>query len=190
MNNPTGQFDASKIVARRDAEITGTDSGATHMTGPHDREYVRVAAIEAAQRAKARISEAALRSADLAECERRCGKIQRRFDHGATPAPPSVSKRFAVDVTKVLPDQRQVFGWASVCSRGGRPVIDKQGDIIPVNELEPAVYEYVLSNREGGDMHVVKGASRCIESVMFTQEAACAWDRPGHGRLVCGVCHR
>jgi hypothetical protein len=75
-----------------------------------------------------------------------------------------------IEVKKVDKDKMQVFGWASVVNKGGEPVIDLQDEIIPIEELEPAVYEYVLNSRDGGDMHEDMGVSKCIESMMFTTE--------------------
>lgn len=81
-----------------------------------------------------------------------------------------VDKQFKVQITKFDQDKRQVFGWASVCTKNGEYICDKQDDIIPVESLEEAVYDYILSSRDGADMHTVKGASRCIESMVFTKE--------------------
>lgn len=79
-------------------------------------------------------------------------------------------RQIAVDVRKVDKDKMQLFGWASVVTKDGRPVLDLQEDFIPVEELEPAVYDYVLNSRAGGDMHETMGVSKCIESMMFTEE--------------------
>lgn len=87
-----------------------------------------------------------------------------------TMRPEGVAKAMRVDIKKSDPDKRQVFGWMSVCTKGGEYFFDKQDDMILVDALEPAVYEYVLSSRVGGDMHVEKGVSRLIESMMFTKE--------------------
>lgn len=75
-----------------------------------------------------------------------------------------------LDVRKADPDRRQVFGWASVIEKNGEPIIDKQGDIIPVSALEPAAYDFVLFSRDQGDMHEETGKGRLIESMMFTTE--------------------
>ena len=75
-----------------------------------------------------------------------------------------------LDIKKLDPDQRMVYGWASVVEKDGKPVVDKQGDIIPVAELENAAYEYNLNSRYGSDMHQRKGVSKLIESMVFTKE--------------------
>jgi hypothetical protein len=63
----------------------------------------------------------------------------------------------AVDMTGQIAgideDKHQVFGWASIVQKDGRPVVDLQGDYITVDELEKAAYEYVQKSRIGGAMH-------------------------------------
>jgi hypothetical protein len=87
-------------------------------------------------------------------------------------------------VSKVVEDKMQVFGWASVSSVNGQDIIDKQGDIIPIAELEKAAYDYVLYSREQGDMHSKRNVGRLIESFVFTPEKASAGfiakDENGH----------
>ena len=88
------------------------------------------------------------------------------------------ARQLKVDVKKVDQDKRQIFGWASVVTKNGEVIWDKQGDAIPVEELEEAVYSYMLQSRDGGNLHVVKGVSRCIESMMWTVEKAAAMGVP------------
>lgn len=76
------------------------------------------------------------------------------------------------DLVKSDPEQQLLFGWASVSSIGGEMVIDKQDDIIPVEEIEKAAYEFVLFSREMGDMHEKRGVGRMVESCVFTPEKA------------------
>jgi hypothetical protein len=70
-----------------------------------------------------------------------------------------VSKSELADVTwtgqiaKVDTDKRQVFGWASVSAINGEDVVDLQGDIVPIDEVEKSAYRYVIESRKGGDMH-------------------------------------
>ena len=73
-------------------------------------------------------------------------------------------------VTKVDEDKRQVFGWASVAAVDGQPVVDKQDDIIPVDELEKAAYDFVLYSRRQGEMHSLIGTGRLIESMVHNAE--------------------
>lgn len=95
-----------------------------------------------------------------------------RVGKGAAPENGGEADGFtlSVPITKFDADKRQVFGWASVIEKDGQPVIDSQGDIIPLDELEPAAYDFVVSSREGDDMHVGTAKSHLIESMVFTPE--------------------
>ena len=72
-------------------------------------------------------------------------------------------------------EKRQVFGWASVVELNGQAVEDRQGDVIPPDELEKAAYNYVTNSRVGGRQHQREGdtpfhASDMIESLVLTKE--------------------
>ena len=73
-------------------------------------------------------------------------------------------------ITKFDPDQQLIFGWASVASRLGNLVVDKQGDVILPEDLEKAAYNFVLYARKHGDMHDRVGTGRMIESMVFTKD--------------------
>jgi len=82
---------------------------------------------------------------------------------------------WSAEISKVDEDKRQVFGWASLTSVDGQPVVDRQGDYIPLDEIEKAAYHYVLSSRKGGDMHARDGegpkhTADLIESFLVTPE--------------------
>ena len=68
-------------------------------------------------------------------------------------------------------EKRLVFGWASVAERvDGETVVDWQDDIVEIDELEAAAYDFVQFYREGSDMHERGGfdIAVLIESVVFT----------------------
>lgn len=75
-------------------------------------------------------------------------------------------------IIKVEDDQQLVFGWANIIkTAGGSTLLDRQDDFIDDEvELEKAAYEYVLHSRDGGEMHVRKGVSTLVESVVLTKE--------------------
>lgn len=75
-------------------------------------------------------------------------------------------------IVKIDDDKRLVFGWASIIKDAdGRVLIDRQDDFIDSeDELEKSAYDYVLNSRDGGEMHVRKGVSTVVESVVFTKE--------------------
>lgn len=80
------------------------------------------------------------------------------------------------EITKINPDRREVFGWASITEMKGEPVFDLQGDYIETSELEKAAYDYVLDSRVGGEMHqrmkksAPKQVGTLIESFVVTPE--------------------
>ena len=79
--------------------------------------------------------------------------------------------RISGKIQKADDDQRLVFGWASVAAdRDGVPVVDSQGDIISISELERGAYNFVEFYREGGEMHERTGVARLVESMVFTPE--------------------
>lgn len=77
---------------------------------------------------------------------------------------------FLFTFAKVDIDQRMIFGWASISSVDGVEVVDKQGDVIPISELEPAFYDFVLKSRTLGNMHESTGHGSLVECMLFTPE--------------------
>ena len=75
-------------------------------------------------------------------------------------------------ICKDAPDQQIVFGWAQVYKdKDGRILVDHDEDFISSSEeLEKAAYDFVLKSRDGGEMHVRKGVSTLVESIVFTKE--------------------
>ena len=74
-------------------------------------------------------------------------------------------------IAKVDTEQRLAFGWASIAlDDSGNPVIDHQGDIIPVAELEKAAYTYVAKSRDASEMHERRGVATLVESIVVTDE--------------------
>ena len=77
------------------------------------------------------------------------------------------------EIQKSDNDKRLVFGWANVATRANGEVIqDWQDDIVEPEDLEEAVYEYVLNFRDGGEEHIpgLRKKCRMVESVVFTDE--------------------
>jgi len=73
------------------------------------------------------------------------------------------------EISKVDTDRRQVFGWCSLSEIDGNPVVDLQGDWLPIEETEKAAYRYVIESRKGGDMH------KRVRKGLTTN-----WDEPLH----------
>ena len=80
------------------------------------------------------------------------------------------------EIVKAEPEQRLVFGWASIATKDGKIVVDKQDDMILPEDLEKAAYDFVLFCRSQGDMHKTDESTspiqvgRLVESMMFTKE--------------------
>lgn len=77
---------------------------------------------------------------------------------------------FRFVIKEADPKQQMIFGWASIVMKGDRLVIDKQGDMILPEDMEPAVYDFVLEKRDHGHKHQVLGTGRLIESMWFSKE--------------------
>ena len=76
-------------------------------------------------------------------------------------------------IQKSSEDERLVFGWASVAERtNGETVVDWQEDIVEMEELEAAAYDFVQFYREGSEMHERGGLDIgvVVESMVFTAE--------------------
>lgn len=56
-------------------------------------------------------------------------------------------------IFKSDPDSRIIYGWASVITKRGEPVIDTQGDIIDAPVLVKAVTDFMIDAREAHVMH-------------------------------------
>lgn len=82
---------------------------------------------------------------------------------------------FDGEIKKSDTEKRQVFGWCSLSKVDGVDVVDRQGDYVPIDEMEKSAYHYVVNSRKGGDMHQRVGdeplhTSDLIESFVVTPE--------------------
>lgn len=97
------------------------------------------------------------------------------------------------DIVKLDNSQHMVFGWASIVTIDGKEITDTQDDMISVNTIENAAYEFVLYARKGGEMHQsgadgnVTGIGRLIESVVFTHEKQTAMLNSLHAQGIGGA---
>ena len=73
-------------------------------------------------------------------------------------------------IIKVDSEQRVAYGWASVISKGGQPVIDTQGDIIEAGELVKATTEFMQDARLAKAMHAGDGIGEVLHSFPLTKE--------------------
>lgn len=70
-------------------------------------------------------------------------------------------------VLKVDEDKQLVYGWASVWSVGGRPVVDKQGDVMFTDDVRDAAHGFMKDARTAGEMHALDGVGTVVESVLL-----------------------
>jgi hypothetical protein len=83
-------------------------------------------------------------------------------------------------IVKIDQEKQLVFGWASVIKdTNDKILLDRQEDFIESeDELEKAAYDYVLKSRDGGEMHIRKGVSTMVESVVLSKEKQLALGIP------------
>jgi hypothetical protein len=75
-------------------------------------------------------------------------------------------------IFKVDEEQRIVYGWASVITEKGEPVVDTQGDVISPDELTKAVNDFMLDDRVGKVMHEGDRTGTIVHSFPITKEIA------------------
>jgi hypothetical protein len=73
-------------------------------------------------------------------------------------------------ILKTDDEQRMVYGWASVVTEKGEPVIDRQGDIIEADTLVKAVNEFMEHVRVGKAMHTGEQVGVVVHSLPITKE--------------------
>jgi len=97
------------------------------------------------------------------------------------PAEPAFTAN--VEVAKSDEHKNLVFGWASVALKDGRFIEDHQGDLIDVEDLEEAAYEFNIVGRATGDMHKSQPFGELVESMVVTQDKVDAgWPEEFLGR--------
>lgn len=74
------------------------------------------------------------------------------------------------DFEKVDDELRIVYGWASVTSEANKAIVDLQGDIIEIADLQKAAHDFITFERQAGDMHVEMGVGTVVDSVVFTAD--------------------
>lgn len=88
----------------------------------------------------------------------------------AKTAPAAKSFAVVADVVKSDDDQQVVYGWASIVEVNGSPVIDSEGDVISIEDLERAALDYVEQSRMASINHTGLNVGTLIESIVFTKE--------------------
>jgi hypothetical protein len=76
------------------------------------------------------------------------------------------------EILKSNDEQRMVWGWASVISENGKPVVDTQGDVIYPDEMVKATNAFMESVRAAKAMHEGGKIGEVIHSLPLTEELA------------------
>jgi hypothetical protein len=79
------------------------------------------------------------------------------------------TKSLPISVHKIDTENRQLFGFASMSTVNGKDVEDLQNEIVPIEVIERAAYEYMQKSRDVSDAHKQRGVATCIESMVFTK---------------------
>ncbi len=72
-------------------------------------------------------------------------------------------------ILKADDEQRMIWGWASVAVEKGRQVVDTQGDIIDMVDLQKAAHAFISDYREAASMHRKREIGTVVESIVFTK---------------------
>ncbi len=81
-----------------------------------------------------------------------------------------MTKSIEGKILKTDDEQRMVFGWASVVTEKGEPVVDRQGDVIEADTLVKAVNEFMEHVRVGKAMHTGDQVGVVVHSLPVTKE--------------------
>ena len=81
-----------------------------------------------------------------------------------------MTKNIEGQILKTDDEQRIVYGWASVVTENGVPVVDRQGDVIEADTLVKAVNEFMEHVRVGKTMHSGEQTGMVIHSLPVTKE--------------------
>ncbi len=77
-----------------------------------------------------------------------------------------------MQILKIDPEQRIAYGWASVVTENGAPVIDRQGDIIDPQELSRAASQFMRKSRSAKQMHAGPPVGEVLHSLPLTDDLA------------------
>ena len=78
---------------------------------------------------------------------------------------------YRTTICKIDDEQRRVFGFAlTATDANGKEVVDHQGDVLSIEELEEASFDYVANARDVGLMHEGESTGHLICAVPLTPE--------------------
>jgi cation transport regulator ChaB len=73
-------------------------------------------------------------------------------------------------ILKTDDEQRLVYGWASVITEDGKPLVDRQGDVIEADTMVKAVNKFMEHIRVGKMMHKGEQVGQVVHSMPLTNE--------------------
>lgn len=84
-----------------------------------------------------------------------------------------------VEIHKLDDAKNLVYGWASIAlDADGQPVVDGEGDVIRVADLERAAHEFVKHYREANERHSGPKVGDLVQSVVTTPDVQAALGLP------------
>ena len=119
---------------------------------------------------KARANFRSRHSCDTKKDKTTAGYWSCRMWEGGTSVSELTKTNIEGQILKADEEQRLVYGWASVVTEKGEPVIDRQGDIIEPDTLVKAVNNFMEHIRVGKEMHKGDQIGAVIHSMPVTKE--------------------
>jgi len=119
---------------------------------------------------KARANFRSRHSCDTKKDKTTAGYWSCRMWEGGTSVSELTKTNIEGQILKADEEQRLVYGWASVVTEKGEPVIDRQGDIIEPDTLVKAVNNFMEHVRVGKEMHKGDQIGAVIHSMPVTKE--------------------
>jgi hypothetical protein len=159
-------LDGENSIPVKFTNLSRAEPEADEFDAVHDTEDAAVAALEKRGARFCPECGAAVGDGDPHEADCSHASDDSKLDKGLD----EVDWNIPFEISKQDPDERLVFGYASVVMKDGHLVVDKQDDVILPEDLEFRAYEFVLNARAMGDMHLSKSVGRLVESMVFTLE--------------------
>ena len=119
---------------------------------------------------KARANFRARHNCDSKKDKTTAGYWSCRMWEGGTSVSQLTKHNIEGQILKADEEQRLVYGWASVVTEKGEPVVDRQGDVIEPETLVKAVNNFMENIRVGKEMHKGDQIGAVIHSMPITKE--------------------
>lgn len=82
---------------------------------------------------------------------------------------PNTQIIFKGELSPVDIEKRCCGGFAYVCKKGDKVVVDHCGDTWDIAEVEKTAHQFVKDCRVGGESHITKGGAELVESMIFSR---------------------